>query len=112
ILVSLYIYTTYEESEELIEAVVLQPNINPYTEKYTINDTRIGELLTRLADQSITEETQVVIAPETVFASGTRLNEFDNSEAAFFSREIVRKHPQVSFLSGVAMYDRFNDASK
>lgn len=112
VIISLVIFNTYTESEENIEAVVLQPNINPYTEKYHTNDSRIGELLTELAEETITEDTRVVIAPETVFADGTVMKNFNRSEAAFFSREFVRKHPQISFLSGVAMYDRFNDASR
>ena len=111
IIISYVILYNYSESEETIEAVVLQPNINPYTEKYNTNDTRIGELLTELAQKAITDDTQIVIAPETVFADGTVFNQFDNSEAAFFSRELVRKNPQVSFLSGISMYNRFQDPS-
>ncbi len=110
--ISYSILHNYEEGEEKIEVVVLQPNINPYTEKYHTTDARIGQLLMELADQAVTEQTRAVIAPETVFAGGTSYPSFDRSEAAFFTREFVRKHPQVNFLSGVAMYDRFSDASK
>lgn len=112
ILISLVIFHTYEESEEITEAVVLQPNVNPYTEKYNTTDTRIGELLTRLAEESITENTSIVIAPETVFADGTVMRNFERSEANFFSRDFVNRHPKISFLSGIAMYDRFQDPSR
>src|SRR5690606_22913833 len=61
--ISYLILWNYEESEEYIEALVLQPNVNPYTEKYNTNDARIGELLLRLAEDSLTPETRVVIAP-------------------------------------------------
>lgn len=111
ILVSLFILKTYEQDPENIEVVVLQPNVNPYTEKYNTTDTRIGQLLTELGEKSTTPNTRAVIAPETVFADGTDMESFDRSEAAFFSREFVRRHPQTSFISGVAMYDRFNDIS-
>lgn len=111
LLISYTILYTYSETEESIEAVVLQPNINPYTEKYNTNDTRIGELLIQLAEEAITEETQVVIAPETVFADGTVFNKFERSEASFFTKEFVRNHPQTSFLSGISMYNRFQDPS-
>ena len=112
IIISLLLLRNYTESEKSIEAVVLQPNINPYTEKYNVTDSRIGELLTELAEEAVTEETQAVIAPETVFAQGTDYANFDQSEASYFTREFVRKHPQLSFLSGISMYDRFSDASK
>lgn len=109
ILISLLILNNYEESDKTLEAVVLQPNINPYTEKYNTNDTRIGELLSRLAEENITPATAIVISPETVFADGTPMRDFSNSEAGFFSREFVRRHPTVAFLSGISMYDRFKE---
>ena len=112
LIISLIIFNTYEESEEHIEAVVLQPNVNPYTEKYNTNDKRIGELLTELAEESVTENTRIVIAPETVFADGTVMRKFERSEANFFSRQFVNRHPEISFLSGIAMYDRYNDPSR
>lgn len=112
ILISLLLLKNYSGSEKSMEAVVLQPNIDPYTEKYNTNDTRIGRLLTEMAKPAVTPETRIVIAPETVFADGTPLTNFRNSEAFFFTREFVKDHPQTSFLSGVSMYDRFSDPEK
>lgn len=107
--ISYIILWNYEESKNTLEAVVLQPNVNPYTEKYNTNDTRIGELLTRLAEESISPNTQIVIAPETVFADGTVLSRFEDSQAKFFTSQFVENQPEISFLSGISMYDRFND---
>lgn len=112
IILSYTILNFYEASEDTIEVIALQPNVNPYTEKYLTNDTRIGEVLTELAEEMVTEETRLIVAPETVFAQGTVFSKFRNSEAAFFSREFVRRHPQTSFLSGVAMYNRFQDPGR
>ncbi|NJW54027.1 apolipoprotein N-acyltransferase [Salinimicrobium oceani] len=110
--ISYLLLWNYEESEKTIEALVLQPNVNPYTEKYNTNDARIGELLTRLAEENISAETSIVIAPETVFADGTVLSRFEDSEANFFSRQLVNKYPKMSFLSGISMYDRFSDPAR
>src|SRR5690606_14048834 len=110
--ISYLILWNYEESEESIEALVLQPNVNPYTEKYNTNDARIGELLLRLAEDSLTPETRVVIAPETVFADGTPFSRFNSSQAGFYSREFVDRHPEKAFLSGIAFYDRFDDPAR
>ncbi len=107
--ISLYIYYSYEEPEDNIEVVILQPNINPYTEKYNTTDTRIGTLLMDLSTEAVTNTTDLVIAPETVFADGTRLSNIENSEAVFYGRQISRLNPHLSFLGGVSMYDRFHD---
>jgi len=111
VIISLLILRNYSESEESIEVVVLQPNINPYTDKYNVTDTRIGQLLTSLADDAVTDETRAVIAPETVFAEFKDYKNFDNSAASFFTRQFVKNHPQLSFISGIAMVDRFSDPS-
>ncbi|MDX1762183.1 MAG: apolipoprotein N-acyltransferase, partial [Christiangramia sp.] len=76
------------------------------------SDARIGKLLTGLADKSVTPDTKIVIAPETVFAYGTVLSRFKESEASFFTRQFVNEHPKMSFLSGISMYDRFSDPNR
>lgn len=110
--ISLFLYYDYEFPEENFEVLILQPNINPYTEKYNTNDTRIGELLLKLTDQKVTESTDLVLAPETVFASGTRLNNIENSEAVFFGNQITRKYSDISFLGGITLFERFSDPEK
>lgn len=109
IIVSLLILQNYSESEESIEVVVLQPNINPYTDKYNVTDSRIGQLLTKLAEEAVTDDTKAVIAPETVFAEFKYYNNFENTAASYFTRQFVREHPQVNFISGISMVDRFSD---
>ena len=110
--ISVIIYLNYEEPQENIEVVILQPNINPYTEKYNTTDTRIGRLLLDLSKKSVSRSTDLVIAPETVFADGTRLSNIENSEAVFFGNQISRINPDLSFLGGVSMFERFNDPDK
>lgn len=109
IIVSLLILQNYAESEESMEVVVLQPNINPYTDKYNVTDSRIGQLLTKLAEEAVTDDTKAVIAPETVFAEFKYYNNFENTAASYFTRQFVREHPQVNFISGISMVDRFSD---
>ncbi|MDX1543417.1 MAG: apolipoprotein N-acyltransferase, partial [Christiangramia sp.] len=112
ITVSLLMYYNYEEPAENIDVVILQPNINPYTEKYNTTDERIGKLLMSLSQESVNDSTDLVLAPETVFADGTRLNNLENSEAVFFGNLISRKNSNLSFLGGVSLFERFSDPDK
>ena len=112
ILISYIILYNYSEGKDKIEVVILQPNINPYTEKYNTTDTRIGELLLKLSDSLISENTALLVAPETVFADGTSLSQFKRSEANYFGIQLVSKHPNLNFLSGVSMFERFSDSTK
>lgn len=112
IAVSYILINNYTEGEQSIEAVILQPNIDPYTEKYNVTDSRIGELLLNLASEKITENTALVVAPETVFADGTVLPAFQRSEAAFYGRQLLDQYPGVNFLSGISFYERFSDPAR
>lgn len=102
--ISLVIWYTYpsEESQPKLNTVILQPNINPYTEKYNTNDTRIGKLLNELAAEKVTDSTQLIVAPETVFADGTRLNHFKDSPAHHATITMLLKHPKVNILGGIS----------
>ncbi len=110
--VSYLLLSQIEEKGETMEVVILQPNINPYTEKYNTTDTRIGELLLKLSEEKVNENTKLIVAPETVFADGTVLPEFEQSEAAYFSRQLINRYPQTNFLSGISFYERFSDPEK
>ncbi len=110
--ISLWKYFDYEAPKEYINALILQPNINPYTEKYNTNDTRIGKLLLSLAEKNINDSTDIVLAPETVFADGTQLKNFQKSEAVFFGSQISKLKSKPTFLGGLSIFDRFSDPSK
>ncbi|MDR6300477.1 apolipoprotein N-acyltransferase [Mesonia maritima] len=104
--VSFMIYDAYEiDKNSSLEAVILQPNINPYTEKYNTNDRRIGELLTQLSAEKVSNNTSLVVAPETVFANGTQLKKFKQSNAYFYGKEISLKNKNLNFLSGISFVD-------
>ncbi len=112
IAISYIIVNNYTESEETLEAVILQPNIDPYKEKYNVTDERIGELLYNLSLENVTEDTDFLVAPETVFAQGTILPNFQNSTAYNKSRQIQEQFPGINFLSGISFYDRFSDPER
>lgn len=97
IAISYILRSNYTESNNTLEAVILQPNIDPYTEKYNTTDNRIGELLLQLSAENVTDSTAIIVAPETVFADGTVLPNFPNSEAAFYSRQLLEQYPGINF---------------
>ncbi len=112
ILISFIILKTYTEKGKDIEVVILQPNINPYTEKYNTTDKRISILLDSLTTTAITKNTDFVIAPETVFADSNRLHNFPYSTAKRTAQDIINAYPKAHFLSGISLIDVFNDSSR
>jgi len=112
ILISVIILKTYKEEGQEIEVILLQPNINPYTEKYNTSDTHVGTLLSSLSAQKISKKTKFILAPETVFADNNRLTKFQNSIAKKTALNIISTYPSANFLSGISMIDVFRDPAK
>jgi len=112
ILISVIILKTYKEEGKEINVLILQPNINPYTEKYNTSDDRVGDLLTTLTKPEIDQQTDFVIAPETVFADNNRLKNFPRSLAKQTAHNIIKQYPKANFLSGISLIDVFRDSSK
>ncbi len=112
IVTSFILLKTYTENGRPINLVIIQPNINPYTEKYNTSDERVGELLTSLCTPNVTEKTDFIIAPETVFADNNRLNKFPKSIAKNKTLNIIKNYPNTSFVSGISLVDVFDDPSR
>ncbi len=110
--ISLLILKTYTEEGHDIEVVILQPNIDPYTEKYNTTDKRVSILLDSLSHTAITQNTDFIIAPETVFADSNRLYDFQYSTAKRTAQEIIKTYPKAHFLSGISLIDIFNDPAR
>ncbi len=105
-------YASAEAKEEYIETLILQPNINPYTEKYNTTDKRVGDLLLKLTEEKITSNTQLILAPETVFADGTNIDSWSFSVAKRQVEELKNKYPNTAFIGGISFYKLIKDEAK
>ncbi|WP_031427762.1 apolipoprotein N-acyltransferase [Flavimarina sp. Hel_I_48] len=111
IIVSQFILNNYSEEEDPEEIVLLQPNIDPYKEKYNITNERIATLLYEDAAKAVDDNTNYLIAPETVLAEGfgTTLNTFDYSREKEKAQLFLKKYPNLNFLTGIQFYNFHKD---
>lgn len=86
--------TTIWRKENPLSVVIVQPNINPYTEKYERSNNDIAILLGNLADVKMDSSVDFVIAPETVFAKNFRLDEFERSQAIYILKQFIAVYPK------------------
>lgn len=103
---SYWMYHSYEEKGEEITALVLQPALDPYTEKYTQDSFQIVDELIRLAHQNITPEVQFIVAPETAFpgnAPGLNMDKLDSDFLLNRFQMNFSRYPQTTFVSGVEL---------
>ncbi|UZO79430.1 apolipoprotein N-acyltransferase [Aquimarina sp. ERC-38] len=111
-LLSLFLFYSYEEKGDQVQVAILQPNIDPYLEKYATNDKVVGKLLIEMTDTLAKDNIQFYIAPETVFADNNRLRKFEFSKAKRTANKIIKGSKESYFLSGISMIDVFSDQKK
>lgn len=75
LLLSLILYISHQEQGEQVEIVVVQPNIDPYTEKFVgtqnfISYDKQADILLKLAQSKISPKTALLMFPETAFDEG------------------------------------------
>jgi len=112
IVISLFIFYFYKIEGIQKEVILLQPNIDPYTEKYDYTNFTITNTLLEQTDDLITENTEFVVAPETVLAENMSFEYFLSSNVPKILHNYIEKHPKVQFLWGIDTYDLFIEKSK
>ena len=80
-LISIYTYNTLKQNETGgSEVVIIQPNIDPYTEKFTIPFEEQLQKVINQAKSSITSKTKWIITPETTVDDPANLDDLDNDK--------------------------------
>jgi apolipoprotein N-acyltransferase len=117
ITVSLTINRNFKEKGPGIEVVVVQPNVDPYNEKFPENPRFIpyNEQLTRLlqrTEASITPQTRLVLWPETSLEEPLFETTFAQTpQVARIRQELLARHPGLSLLVGVTSLSTYPDAA-
>lgn len=94
-------YATYKDADLKAEIVVVQPNIDPYSEKFSTNGDWQLQRLIKLGFDQATPNTKYIICPETAIPYGIWKHYQDDSEEIDSIRNHIKKFPQLSFLTGL-----------
>jgi apolipoprotein N-acyltransferase len=86
------------------EVVIVQPNFDPYEEKFTVSFEKQLEKILCMAEPFVSENTVWIVTPETTIddpADETMLNE---NKYVRLIREFVSEHPSVSVVTGMVSF--------
>ena len=95
-----------EKSMGQVKVMMLQPNLDPYTEKYQKDSLQIVQELLDLAQNS-SEKIDYYIAPETAFPGSGGLSEkgFHHSQSIHLVQDFLMNRPKSIFVGGVSTYN-------
>ena len=109
---SLYTYNTYTEKENPIKVGIIQPNIDPYGEKFGgMSNYQQLSLMLNLADSIIDDNTDYIVGPETAINDNIWENNIYKSRSIARIDSFVKVHPKAQFVIGATtryMYENGN----
>ena len=117
LVVSAIILHNYVPQGRPIEVVAVQPNVDPYSEKYYADPINQLDAMLRLAEPQMTDSTALVIFPETALQEnavaqmkpdgqlvlrGLWENDLPASQSAHHIVDFLQRHPHAAVLSGMS----------
>ena len=112
ILCSFIIYNQYSIKNNPVNIVIVQPNIDPYQEKYDLTpDEQLQKMLT-LAQPLVDTSTHYILGPETAITEDVWENEPENALSIIALRNFLSNYPNTHFVSGISTYYLFDSAEK
>lgn len=104
----------FEERGPAAEVVVVQPNIDPYEEKFPSSarfvtyEEQVARLL-RLSEGAVTPHTRVVFWPETALEKGVDEADLEQDWRVQRIRRFLRHHPGLRLVTGITTFVTYPD---
>ncbi len=113
IIISFVQFYTYQEEVNPIEVVVIQPNIDPWVDKFgNLSPQQQMNRIIKLAESKVTPNTKYVVAPETAIPRGVWKHSLEYNEEILAIRNFIALHPQVRFITGLTYLEVFENGAE
>jgi apolipoprotein N-acyltransferase len=110
---SFYRYYTYHEKENPRKILIIQPNIDPYSEKF--DEGAVNEKLSkfvRLAEGNLTTDIDYIVGPETVFEENWNEKHLADYPAFRQLQMLIKAGTGTSLVIGASTYRIYDDQGK
>jgi apolipoprotein N-acyltransferase len=110
--VSLFRFYTCEEKENPCQVVVVQPNIDPYRDKFGgLSPEHQLDILLTLSETAIDADTRYLIAPETA-VSGIVENNIRSDRTVRRMRDFIAPYPKLNIIVGMSSFYIYENNEK
>ncbi|OQY08249.1 MAG: apolipoprotein N-acyltransferase [Desulfobacteraceae bacterium 4572_123] len=109
IFLSLQIFQNIEDGGETVTVALIQPNLDPYTEKFIPEkQARHLETFLKRADAVCDDKTRYLIGPETLIVQ--QIDERDPLSSPYYRRllNFQKKYPKLNILLGIHSYRKLD----
>lgn len=103
-LASLVRYQTYSPQGEPVEVVVVQPNIDPYTEQFNLSAHEAAKRMLNLTEQQISAQTRFIVTPESMLQEHVWEDEINYCPSVIQIQNFLQSWPQAQLIAGISTY--------
>ncbi len=108
ILFSKTIFNNFQETGKEIKIALIQPNFDPYSEKYHIAQEQQITTILYLADSIFDKNVNYVVAPETAINKPVWEHKLKSDTSILRIKHFVNKHPQTTFIIGASTFKKLD----
>lgn len=107
---SIHLFSGYDGNREKIDVLILQPNIDPYSEKFSgiSSEEQLNRILS-LAESNRSDSTDLIIAPETALPMLREDSILKNDPAINQISRFIQKFPCTGFIAGALTQRKISD---
>ncbi|GJM59483.1 apolipoprotein N-acyltransferase [Persicobacter diffluens] len=110
--ISYFIYNNFEEQGEEVEFIAMQPNIDPYSEKFQNSENFIPfaqqlQRFIQLSEEKITDSTRFLLWPESALDKVFSEKQFSTYAEGRTIYKFKEKYPQLNLLTGLTSYQQY-----
>lgn len=110
VVISYYIYINYSEKGlKTADVVVLQPNIDPYEEKYQFSNEDTSKAMSYFLLDKLDHKVNFIITPETMLSRNILIDELANSAPVNTLKNLFLAFPQINWVVGVSLLKFIED---
>jgi len=109
---SYHIYNHYVEKADPVRFVVVQPNVDPYNEQYSLPPAKVVDRIMRLAGPRLDSTTNFLVAPESAIQEDMWENDMSTFATLRMLREIVHRYPTLNILIGGSTFKAYGKGDR
>jgi len=111
--VSIAIYNNVDESGQKVHVAILQPNIDPYHDKFGgMTPEEQTAILLNLAEAAADSTTDLFIGPETALQGSIPEEVLLENASVVMVDQFIKKHPKAAMIVGMTSYRTYLTATK
>lgn len=113
ILISKNIYKNYKEDSDAVKVVIVQPNIDPYNEKFSLPFDIQTDRMINLSYKEIDSITDFLVFPESAIQENVWEKRLNSSYSIKrYKNDLIKKYPNLNIIIGASSFKMFSKNEK